>query len=55
MPVDAKPLFRPAVVRNHVSRFKLPKHVELVQPKLLEWANLIKPLWQQADETRAIE
>lgn len=42
MPIDAKPLFRPDVVRNHVSRFKLPAHVEQFKPKLVEWANLIK-------------
>lgn len=42
MPVDAKPLFRPDVVRNHVARFKLPAHVAQFQPKLDEGAKLIK-------------
>lgn len=42
MPIDAKPLFRPDVVRNHVTRFKLPAHVERFKTKLIHWANLIK-------------
>lgn len=42
MPVDAKPLFRPDVVRKHLAQFKLPAHVELFQPKLVKWKNLIQ-------------
>lgn len=41
MPVDAKPLFRPDVVRNHVARFEMPAHVAQFKPKLLEWKSLI--------------
>jgi hypothetical protein len=42
VPVDAKPLFRPDVVRNYVSRFPMPAHVEQFRPKLAHWKSLIK-------------
>ena len=41
MPVEAKPLFRPDVLRSHLSGFQLPDHVETLRPKLNHWAGLI--------------
>ena len=41
MPVEAKPLFRPDVLRSHLSGFELPEHVECIRPKLDHWAGLI--------------
>ena len=41
MPVEAKPLFRPDVLRSHLAGFELPPHVEVVGPKLDHWAGLI--------------
>ena len=41
MPVEAKPLFRPDVLRAHLAGFQLPAHVEAVRPKLDHWAGLI--------------
>ena len=41
MPVDAKPLFRPDVLRPHVNAYTLP-HVEQFRPKLEHWAELIR-------------
>jgi len=42
MPVEAKPLFRPDVLRRDVATFALPEHVEAVRPKLAHWAELIR-------------
>ncbi|HEX6960634.1 MAG TPA: hypothetical protein VF175_02110, partial [Lacipirellula sp.] len=42
MPVEAKPLFRPDVLRPHVDAFTLPPHVEHFRPKLEHWADLIR-------------
>lgn len=42
MPVEAKPLFRPDVLRPHVDAFTLPPHVEQFRPKLEHWAELIR-------------
>jgi hypothetical protein len=42
MPVEAKPLFRPDVLRTHLSRFNLPNHVEVLLPKLKYWAALLR-------------
>ena len=42
MPVDAKPLFRPDVLRPHVDAYALPPHVEQFRPKLEHWAELIR-------------
>ena len=41
VPVEAKPLFRPDVLRAHLAGFQLPAHVEAVRPKLDHWAGLI--------------
>jgi hypothetical protein len=41
VPVEAKPLFRPDVLRSHLAGFQLPAHVEAVRPKLNHWAGLI--------------
>lgn len=42
MPVEAKPLFRPDVLRPYVDDFTLPPHVEQFRPKLEHWAELIR-------------
>ena len=42
MPVEAKPLFRPDVLRRDVATFALPEHVEAARPKLVHWAELIR-------------
>ena len=42
MPVEAKPLFRPDVLRGEVAGFELPEHVEALRPKLVYWAELIR-------------
>ena len=41
MPVEAKPLIRPDVLRTHVAAFDLPAHVASFHPKLEHWANLL--------------
>jgi hypothetical protein len=41
MPLEAKPLFRPDVLRGHLSGFALPPRVASLRPKLLNWAELI--------------
>ena len=41
MPVEAKPLFRPDVLRNHLAAFALPGHVDALRPKLAHWADLL--------------
>jgi len=38
MPVEAKPLFRPDVLRSHLSGYQLPT---VDSAKLRHWANLI--------------
>ena len=53
MPVEAKPLFRPDVVRNHVAGFKLPALVEQFQPTLEKWQNLIAALTRQLADAEA--
>ena len=40
MPVEAKPLFRPDVLRTHLAAFSLPGHVDAFRPKLAHWAEL---------------
>ena len=40
MPVEAKPLFRPDVLRRHLSAFQISEHVSAFQPKLEHWAEL---------------
>ena len=42
MPVEAKPLFRPDVLRREVAGFELPEHVEALRPKLAHWAELMR-------------
>ncbi|MHB9048165.1 MAG: Eco57I restriction-modification methylase domain-containing protein [Pirellulales bacterium] len=41
MPVEAKPLFRPDVLRTHLAAFSMPGHVAAFRPKLAHWANLV--------------
>jgi hypothetical protein len=41
VPIEAKPLFRPDVLRTHLAVFELPPHVEAFRPKLAHWADLI--------------
>lgn len=41
MPIEAKPLFRPDVLRTHLEGFELPSHVDAFRPKLKHWADLI--------------
>jgi hypothetical protein len=41
VPVEAKPLFRPDVLRSHQSGFQLPDRVEAIRPRLDHWAGLI--------------
>ena len=41
MPVEAKPLFRPDVLRTHLAAFALPGHVDAFRPKLAHWADLL--------------
>jgi hypothetical protein len=42
VPVEAKPLFRPDVLRPYVDEFTLPPRVEQFRPKLEHWAELIR-------------
>ena len=42
MPVEAKPLFRPDVLRDHLQRFTLPTSVESHRPLLDKWATMLK-------------
>ncbi len=41
MPVDAKPLFRPDVVRSHLDAFSLPTRIEMWRRKLADWAGML--------------
>jgi hypothetical protein len=41
VPVEAKPLFRPDVLRTHLAVFSLPGHVDAFRPKLAHWADLL--------------
>lgn len=41
MPVEAKPLFRPDVLRAYLAGFELPAHVDAFRPKLAHWADLL--------------
>ena len=41
MPVEAKPLFRPDVLRTHLAAFSVPEHVGAFRPKLAHWAELL--------------
>lgn len=41
MPLEAKPLLRPDVLRTHVSAFDAPPHISACRPKLEHWAQLL--------------
>jgi hypothetical protein len=41
VPVEAKPLFRPEVLRTHVVAFSLPPDIDACRPKLEHWTDLI--------------
>lgn len=41
LPVEAKPLFRPDVLRPYLTRFQLPQRVEQSREKLAHWAHLL--------------
>ena len=41
MPIEAKPLFRPDVLRTHLAAFELPAHIDAFRPKLKHWADLL--------------
>ncbi|NLX98785.1 MAG: N-6 DNA methylase [Rhodopirellula sp.] len=41
MPIDAKPLFRPDVLRTRLTAFQLPAHVDAFRPRLTHWADLL--------------
>jgi len=41
LPVEAKPLFRPDIVRPHVATFTLPAHAAASTAKLVRWAALL--------------
>jgi hypothetical protein len=41
VPIEAKPLFRPDVLRTRLEGFDLPAHVEAFRPKLAHWADLL--------------
>ncbi|HEV3080047.1 MAG TPA: hypothetical protein VGZ25_06870 [Gemmataceae bacterium] len=40
MPVEAKPLFRPDVLRPYLAAFALPARVQAHRPALARWAEL---------------
>jgi hypothetical protein len=41
MPVEAKPLFRPDVLRPHLQAFKLPANLEAARETFSRWATLL--------------
>ena len=41
MPVEAKPLFRPEVLRAPLSTFRLPPNAEAERGKLTKWAEML--------------
>ena len=41
MPIEAKPLFRPDVLRTHLAAFELPAGADAFRPKLAHWADLL--------------
>jgi hypothetical protein len=41
VPVEAKPISRPEVVRLPLLRFSLPEQVTHLRPKLEKWAEII--------------
>jgi hypothetical protein len=42
MPLEARPLFRPDVLRKHLQYFNLPASVKDLRPELSKWAGLIE-------------
>ena len=42
MPVEAKPLFRPDVLRGHLQRFELPGRIAQHRPLLDKWVEMLK-------------
>ncbi len=42
MPVESKPLFRPDVLRAHLTGFSLPERVAAARPALVRWAELLE-------------
>lgn len=48
MPVEAKPLFRPDVLRPHLTSFQLPGNASAMQETFGRWAGL---LWSPQAET----
>ena len=53
MPVEAKPLFRPDVLRPHLTAFTLPERVQAHRPALARWAGLFAT--GQADQFKEHE
>jgi hypothetical protein len=41
LPVEAKPLFRPDVLRSHLDAFSLPERVEALRGQLADWADML--------------
>jgi hypothetical protein len=41
VPVEAKPILRPDVIRLPLLGFSLPEHVANLRPKLEKWAEII--------------
>ncbi len=41
LPVDAKPLFRPDVLRSHLDGFTLPERIEPLRGQLADWADML--------------
>jgi hypothetical protein len=41
LPVEAKPLLRPDVLRPHLAAFVMPEHVEALRPVLTKWADML--------------
>src|SRR5262245_52912921 len=42
MPIEAKPLFRPDVLRKNLAYFNLPAPAKSLRPELQKWAGLIE-------------
>jgi hypothetical protein len=42
MPLEAKPLFRPDVLRKQLAHFTLPETAQKLRPELAKWAQLIQ-------------
>jgi len=42
LPLEAKPLFRPDVLREHLARFQIPPRLDETRAKLARWAQLLR-------------